>query len=204
MATYYLLNTTTVTDSSGSHKYLAGSYIDTANVVTAPITAAGGVLWPSATAVVAAAAVIAQALHASKAGNEDACDKIMLAAVASQLNTVDEVNIATVTAAQVVDEAAIATAVAQLALLPARVQVGTITLASGTKSLATGIVITASSKVFVSLNTPGGTMGTNYKVPDASLVVGISGVGTFVASAVDGSGATVTTDTSTLNYMIVN
>ena len=93
------------------------------------------------------------------------------------------------------------TGVVPYANLP--IQVGTVTLSGGTVTLAAGISITASSKVFVSLNTPGGTLGANYSVPDASLAVGGGGVGTFVVNAVDSAGALVNTDTSTLNYLIV-
>jgi hypothetical protein len=84
------------------------------------------------------------------------------------------------------------------------VQAGTVTLVAGTKTVNTGITITSSSKVFVSLNTPGGgTQGVKYKVPDASLVVGGPGTGTFIVTGVDNAGATVATDVSTINYLIV-
>ena len=84
------------------------------------------------------------------------------------------------------------------------IQTGTVTLAAGVKTLAAGISISAGSKVFVSLNTPGGaTQGVKYKVPDASLVVGIPGVGAFTVTATDNTGATVATDVSTVNYLIV-
>lgn len=87
----------------------------------------------------------------------------------------------------------------------AAIQTGTATLVAGTKTVNTGVKITSSSKVFVSLNTPaGGTQGVKYKVPDASLVTGEAGTGAFAITAVDAAGATVATDTSTINYMVVN
>jgi hypothetical protein len=88
--------------------------------------------------------------------------------------------------------------------LPGILQTGTVTLVAGTFTLSTGIVISASSKVLVSLNTPAGVpQGVNYKVPDASLVVGASGVGAFTVTATDSAGALVATDSSTINYLIV-
>jgi len=83
-------------------------------------------------------------------------------------------------------------------------QAGTLTLVGGTKTVNTGITITAASKVFLQLNTPSGaTQGVKYKVPDASLVVGGQGTGAFTATAVDNTGAAVATDVSTLNYLII-
>lgn len=84
-----------------------------------------------------------------------------------------------------------------------REQVGTVTLVSGTKTINTGITVTANSKVFVSVNTPGGTDGINYSVPDSSLVVGGPGTGSITINSISSAGAVVTTDTSTVNYLIV-
>lgn len=193
MAKYVLLNTTTFGGGGATGQTLklqAGEVVDDAQFDITKIQAAGGVLWPQGTALIDAASTLALALRKNKASNELAVDAVMLAAVAKQL--------------QSVDEAAIATQAAQLALLPARIQTGTVTLAAGTVTKSTGITITANSKVFLTLNTPGGgTNGSQYKVPDASLVVGAPGVGTFVATAVGTNGATVNTDVSTLNYLIV-
>lgn len=83
-------------------------------------------------------------------------------------------------------------------------QTGTLTLVAGTKTVNTGLTLTAASKVYLQLNTPsGGTQGVKYKVPDASLVVGGPGVGAFTATGVDNTGATVATDGSTLNFLVV-
>ena len=75
MATFYLINTTTV----GTSKFFAGDFLDDSLDATTAIAAAGGVLWPSADAIVAAAA--AKALAARRRGaNESALDAIMSAA----------------------------------------------------------------------------------------------------------------------------
>jgi hypothetical protein len=85
-------------------------------------------------------------------------------------------------------------------------QAGTATLVAGVATVNTGVTITANSKVFVSLNTPGGaTNGADYKVPTASLVVGAPGTGAFTITAVSTTGgATVATDVSTVNWVVFN
>lgn len=82
-------------------------------------------------------------------------------------------------------------------------QSGSLTLTSGTNTVNTGIIInsTTTTKVLVQLTTPGGTISGIYKV--ASLVAGGSGTGSFTVTAVNTSGTTVTTDTSTLSYLIM-
>ncbi len=77
--------------------------------------------------------------------------------------------------------------------------IGTATLVAGTVVVST-TAITTSSKVFVSLNTPGGTLGLSYSIPGASIVNGTS----FVINAVDTTGAVLVTDTSTINWWIIN
>jgi hypothetical protein len=77
---------------------------------------------------------------------------------------------------------------------------GTATLVSGTVTVSTQR-LRASSKIFLSLNTPGGTQGTHYAAPAASRTAG-DGNGSFVINAVNTSGATVTTDTSTIDWEI--
>lgn len=86
------------------------------------------------------------------------------------------------------------------------IQTGTGTLSSGVLTVATGITVTASSKVFVTCNTPGAAVsGSRYVVKDADLVVGAPGTGTIIVRAMDlaNPAAAVTTDVSTINYMIV-
>lgn len=77
--------------------------------------------------------------------------------------------------------------------------IGVATLVNGTVTVNTSAVI-AGCKIFLSLNTPGGTLGINYAAPDASRSAGSS----FVINAVDSSGAVVTTDTSTIDWWIIH
>jgi len=81
----------------------------------------------------------------------------------------------------------------------ANASIGTATLASGTVTVSTTAVLTG-SKIFVSLNTPSGTLALSYAVPDASIVNATS----FVINAVDAAGAVLTTDNSTINWWIIN
>ena len=74
---------------------------------------------------------------------------------------------------------------------------GSAILFAGVKIVSTKAV-TLNSKIFVTLTTPGGTIGTNYKA--SSIVNGTS----FTITAVDTAGALVATDTSTLFWFIVN
>lgn len=85
MATFYLINTTTV----GTQKFFAGNLIDDTVQPAALITAAGGVLWPAADTIVAAAAAAVQASRRAKAINEADADGRMDAAVASSIRTRD-------------------------------------------------------------------------------------------------------------------
>lgn len=81
MATYYLINTTIV----GTTKYLSGDLLDSAVHPTTSIAAAGGILWPSADADVAAAAVIAQHQRLHRASNEAELESLMFAGAMSSL-----------------------------------------------------------------------------------------------------------------------
>lgn len=76
---------------------------------------------------------------------------------------------------------------------------GTATLASGTVTVATTSV-TASSVILVSYNEVAGTSGANVEAPSSSIVAGTS----FVINGVDTAGAVVATDTSTVNWLILN
>ena len=80
-------------------------------------------------------------------------------------------------------------------------QTGVATLSSGTKTVSTGITITSSSKVFLTLITPSGTLGAHYQA--TNLIAGGPGTGSFTINSVDTSGSIVTTDNSTLNFLIV-
>lgn len=83
-------------------------------------------------------------------------------------------------------------------------QVCQATLVAGVATVAAGITITANSLVFTSMEAPGGTIGSDWKVPTSAMVTGAPGTGAFTVTAINTSGATVTTDTSTLNCLIVN
>lgn len=75
---------------------------------------------------------------------------------------------------------------------PANPSIGTATLVGGTVTVNTAAV-TASSKIFITCNTPGGTQGF-LSVPVASIVAGTS----FVINSSSGA------DTSTVNWWIIN
>ena len=86
--------------------------------------------------------------------------------------------------------------------LPPTFQSGLVTLVAGTKTVTT-FNLTASSRIAVTQNTPGGgTQGVKYAVPAGSRTPGSPG--SFVINAVDNAGALVNTDTSTLDVIIIN
>lgn len=92
MAQWFLLNTTTAVPSGtvpagNPQKLLGGQLLDDTKTSLAPWQAGGGIFWPSSDPVVAAAALVAQKISASKGGNEDACDKVMLAGALNSLLT---------------------------------------------------------------------------------------------------------------------
>lgn len=76
---------------------------------------------------------------------------------------------------------------------------GTATLSGGTVVVSTTAALTG-SVIIVSLNTPGGTLGIAYASPSASIVNGTS----FVINSVSAAGVLVATDTSTINWQIIN
>lgn len=85
MATFYLLNTTTV----GTQKFFAGSLIDDAIHPKTAIETAGGVCWPSTDTTVSAAATLCGSLRKSKARSEGELDAVMYAAAKKSLATRD-------------------------------------------------------------------------------------------------------------------
>lgn len=87
---------------------------------------------------------------------------------------------------------------------PKNTQTGSLTLVSGTKTISSGIVITANSKVFLQMSAPGaGALGDHYKV--TGLTVGGAGVGAFTVTAIKSSDATtITTDISVHDFLIVD
>lgn len=84
----------------------------------------------------------------------------------------------------------------QTAITPAtnsgKTQVGTATLVAGTKTV-TGVVITANSKIVLTRDTPGGTVG-DLSAPAASRSIGS---GQFVINSANAA------DTSTIDWLII-
>lgn len=187
MSTFILINNVLL----GTQKMLPGTHVDDAVTDTAPIIAAGGELVSTSDATVLAASAVALNAHLNRGMNEIDMEAIMRASVDASQAAALSTNAGTVSANS-----------AQLAKLPAIIQAGTLAvLIAGTKTLAAGITISASSKIFLQVVTPGGTMGTHYKL--TGVTTGAPGVGAFTVTAVDTSGSLVNTDTSTLNYTIV-
>src|SRR5271166_6442941 len=89
MATWYLLNNvtlqSTVVPVGIGSVLLAGTEVDDTKTPLAPIQAAGGVLWPSADPVVAAAAALCQKFQTNRGANEEALNTLMIAAVARSI-----------------------------------------------------------------------------------------------------------------------
>lgn len=82
-------------------------------------------------------------------------------------------------------------------------QTGSLTLVSGTKTINTGITITASSRILLQMTAPGaGALGDKYKVTGKT--VGGPGTGAFTVTAIAAAdGTTVATDVSVHDYVIV-
>jgi hypothetical protein len=96
MATYYLINTIRV----GTQMHFAGSVHDDANENLTLLTDAGGLLWPSTDATVAAAALVAQDAKRNGGADERRLDAIMQAAVDSVQKATDAANAANATSAK--------------------------------------------------------------------------------------------------------
>jgi hypothetical protein len=84
-----------------------------------------------------------------------------------------------------------------------QIQGGTLTLVAGTKTIATGITITANSRVLLTRTAQGGTSTAVVEYDCTAKTVGAPGTGAFTVVAATIAGATVTTDTSTLDYVII-
>lgn len=150
-----------------------GSLIDDTTDDTTALQTAGAVLWPATDATIAAAATVAQNAKKNRGANELELASIMQAAVDSVQRANDTLNV---------------------------LAAGTATLVAGTVTVAAKV--TATSRILTSLNTPGGGgNGVDYKAPAASRVVGAPG--SFVITAVDAAGATVATDVSTVDWVVV-
>lgn len=70
----------------------------------------------------------------------------------------------------------------------------------GVLTINTGITVTAATRALPVLRTPGGTMGARFKTV---LTVGGPGTGAVVVTATDAAGATVATDTSTYDVILL-
>jgi hypothetical protein len=87
--------------------------------------------------------------------------------------------------------------------LQPRIQSGTNTLAAGTKQI-TGVVLTATSRIFLAMKDPGAGVLTTFvelDAPVASRVVGTAG--TFVVNAIDNAKATLATAVCTFDWLII-
>lgn len=82
MSQFYLINTVILANGT---KLLAGEFVDDAVTPSAPITAAGGILWPASDTVVAAAGVAVAAKHANRGINESEANDLMIAAVENSI-----------------------------------------------------------------------------------------------------------------------
>jgi hypothetical protein len=83
---------------------------------------------------------------------------------------------------------------------------GSVALVAGVATISTGLVVTASTMVFVTRLLAGGTLANTvqYAAPSALMVVGGPGVGAVTIKAMGSDGATVNTlDTSTVGYLVV-
>lgn len=83
-----------------------------------------------------------------------------------------------------------------------RVQTGSGTLIAGVLTVNTGITVTANSRIFCSRVTEAGTDGDELRVPTADRTVGGPGTGAIVIRSFL-SGVAATSDTSTIEFMIV-
>ena len=163
------------TTQVGSTKFFAGDEIDDALDPKTSIEAAGGVCWPSADSLVAAQASVVQSLRKNKSINEAACDALMTAAAAAQAKaTPDGFNL----------------------------QAGTGTLAAGTATIS-GVVLTASSRIVITMKDPGAGAITGMAGFDAPVASRDTSAGSFVVNAIDDAKATIATAVCTFDYVIV-
>jgi hypothetical protein len=95
----------------------------------------------------------------------------------------------------------LATLLASLGAGASGVQVGSGAFTAGVLTVATGITVTASSRVIAYRVLEGGTDGDEIRILDADLVVGEPGTGTVVFRSYL-SGVAATSDTSTIKFAI--
>ena len=83
------------------------------------------------------------------------------------------------------------------------VQSGKLTLNAGTKSITTGVTVTATSVIGAQYNTRAGALtGVRLEIPSASRVVGAPGTGAFTVSSTTVAGVVDANDTSTVDWWI--
>lgn len=166
MATFYLLNATTVNRT----RYRPGDLIDDARDPKSDIENAGGVLWASSDTKVAAAAALVQKFQKNRAMNDKDSESIMFASAANSSGK----------------------------------QSGSGTLVAGVLAV-TGVTVTATSKIFVTRKTAGGTVTSTimYDAPSAGRTVGAAGTGSFSAQASVAAGTPNAADTSVVDWLIV-
>lgn len=83
-----------------------------------------------------------------------------------------------------------------------QIQAGTGTLVAGVLTVSAGITVTAVSRVFAMRKTEGGTDGDELRCPTADRTVGGPGTGAITIRAFS-AGSAATSDTSTIDYLIV-
>lgn len=83
-----------------------------------------------------------------------------------------------------------------------QIQAGTTTLASGTKTVS-GVTLTTSSVILLSMRDPGAGEITGFGSLDAPVASRNVSAGTFVINAIDDSKNVITTQVSTVDYLIV-
>jgi hypothetical protein len=84
------------------------------------------------------------------------------------------------------------------------IQSGTLTLVAGTKTVATGIVITSSSRIFFTRTTANTCSLTANGYAVTNKTTGGSGTGAFTVIACVADGTINVADISTLDYLIIN
>ncbi len=154
MATFILLNSIVFAGRTGPTWISAGSTINSATQDTTKITAAGGVLWPSADPQIAAAAVAA--VKAKKNGADDvALNFIMQAGVNNVAKQQEQIGSAVLVAGTVV--------VSGLSLTPQSTVLFNLTTPGGTLGAAYKVVLNvgAGTATFTAIDTAGALVNTD-------------------------------------------
>lgn len=99
--------------------------------------------------------------------------------------------------------AALADGIATVATPVPTVQAGTGTLVAGVLAVAADVTITANSRIIATRKTPAGTMGVELVALAAERTVGVPGTGAFKITSVASDKTEATSDTSTIDWIIV-